>query len=357
MRITANQPDSGPDAPNLASSDASGPDAGSAVGLLAQAARQWAESGCDQHTQTVLLQLLSDLGIPRRDFLVAYQLADAVSQQWLRFHKMCARCRRDFSEDAVHDARVHCRRLIARVSLVLEAVPNAALDPVIRALKRFLKPLGALRDVQVQQRALRDDLARFPEVAGLWIDLGRREGDHTQSANESIAGFKMDRIERQLKVLETELTDPSARLAAKAVLHDSVVRALKEAYLTVLQRKRQMDPSDPATIHRVRIVYKRFRYMVESLPGAVGSASSLQLEAMGHYQTALGRIQDVEVLKGLVSDYARRFPMLAASLVPFQEHLGERSAKLISDYVGMADTVASFWPLTCPAPELADSKD
>jgi CHAD domain-containing protein len=318
----------------------------------AKAVRQFGKSSPEAAAHLPLLRLLSELGVAPRDVLVAYQLADAVALQSARFHKLCARCRRSFSEESVHDARVHCRRLIARISLVHEAMPNSALESVIRALKRFLKPLGELRDVQVQKQALTEELTRFPEVAGLWIELGKQEKRLARAAGASIRGFAMGKLDRRLEALESELTDPCARLAAKTGLHEAVVRALEEAYRVVLQRRRQIDPALPATVHRVRIAYKKFRYMVESLPPAVGKASELQLAAMAHYQTALGNVQDVEVLGGFVSDYLHRFPKLGPGLEQFQGHLVERQDGLIGDYLNIADTLASFWPLPSPPPEL-----
>jgi CHAD domain-containing protein len=321
---------------------------------LAGAVRQWTES-CDPDADRILAELASHLGMSQQDFRVACQLADAVAEQRVRFEKMCARCQRGFSPDSVHDTRVHCRRLIARVTLVRQAMRDTALDSVLRTLKRFLKPLGELRDVQVQKQILMDELARFPELGGLWVDLSRREAKLRRAAKEWVGGLDRTKLARRLKRLEAELINPAARLASKAGLHQSVVRALEHAYRVVVDRRQQIDPAVPATLHRVRIAYKKFRYMVESLPPAVGQASSLQLSAMAHYQTALGNIQDAEVSRQFVSDYLARFPVQAEATALFLDHLNERRDQLVRAYIELADTLASFWPQPLPLPSATDA--
>jgi CHAD domain-containing protein len=303
-----------------------------------------------------LLELLSNLGLSPEALVISYQLADAIDEQWGRFRKMARRCRQDFEEEAVHNARVHCRRLIARVSLAAEAMSTSAYEPVLHSLKEFLKPLGALRDVQVQKQALTDELARFPGVAGLWIELGKRELGLARAAGEEVARWDSEAVRKRLRLFQGELTDPAARLAAKIALKDSVVRALEAAYCKVRERRQAADPNVPASVHRVRIAYKRFRYIVESLPPAVGRPSALQLSAMREYQTLLGEVQDAEVLMGFLSEYTDQNPLVAPSLASFREAVLDRRRRLVDTFLAKADLFESFWPLDTspPKPERLD---
>ena len=295
-------------------------------------------------------RLLPSLGIQPQDLTVAFQLADRIAQQRVKFEKQLAACQKKCSEESVHEARVQCRRLIARLCLVKAAFPSRTVDSVLRSLKRFLKKLGELRDVQVQRLALTDDLSRHPEISGLWIELGRREEELVQQAAETTRRFKIGKLHKRVRALEAELTDPAARLAAKANLSAAIVRALEEAYAEVKGRRLAIKPAVPSTVHRVRIAYKKFRYMVESLPPAIARPSSAQLTAMTDYQGAMGRIQDVEVLDRQVEEYAERFPVAASDLSRFRQVLLERRRLLIDKYLGVADSLPSFWPLRSPPP-------
>ncbi len=293
----------------------------------------------------VAWRLLPSLGIQPTDLAVAFELADAIREQRVKFKKAFGRCQSDFSGQSIHEVRVHCRRLMARLALVKVAIPGSSLDSIIRSLKRLLKTLGELRDVQVQKRGLTFELRQHPEVVGLWIELGRKEVDLSRAAAQRTRRFKMGKLNRCLQNLEAELTDPAARLAAKATLRAAVVRALGEAYAEVRRRQQSVRIADPSSLHEVRKAYKQFRYMVESLPPSVARPFPAQLSAMGNYQTAMGKIQDVEVLHGLVVDYAGRFPKVAAKLERFRGVLLKRRRALIDEYLSMAESLYSFWPL------------
>jgi CHAD domain-containing protein len=295
------------------------------------------------------------LGIAPRNFLISFELSDAVAEQYAKLEKMVRRCRREFSAEAVHDARVHCRRLIARLVLVEVAMSPAGLHAVLRSLKRLLKSLGDLRDVQVQKLALRAELSRHPEVGGLWIELGRREQELIRSASRFVAGFKTGKLRRRLEALQAELKNPAARLAAKSVLGDSIIRATQQAFDEVVQHARAISRDDVSTVHRVRIAYKKFRYVVESLPATVGRPSEVQLSAMAEYQQVMGSIQDVKVLLGFLAGYTALRPEVSSSLEQFRQTLLDRRSQLVHDFMALADTLHSFWPLQSVSPEIRQS--
>jgi len=300
-------------------------------------------------------RMVCALGIAPRNFLISFELSDAVAEQYAKLEKMVRRCRREFSAEAVHDARVHCRRLIARLVLVEVAISPAGLHAVLRSLKRLLKSLGELRDVQVQKLALRAELSRHPEVGGLWIELGRREQELIRSASRFVAGFKTAKLRRRLEALQAELKNPAARLAAKSVLGDSIIRATQQAFDEVVQHARAISRDDVSTVHRVRIAYKKFRYMVESLPATVGRPSEAQLSDMAEYQQVMGSIQDVKVLLGFLAGYTALRPEVSSSLEPFRQTLLDRRSRLVHDFMALADTLHSFWPLQSVPPEIHQS--
>src|SRR5262249_16256250 len=152
--------------------------------------------------------------------------------------------------------------------------------------------LGGLRDAQVQKRALACELAEHPDVGGLWLELEKREMDLTNVTAEKLRRFKTTKLTRQLEKLEAELTDPTARLAGKTNLRERVIQAVANSHAKVMERRRAINLLIPATLHRTRTAFKRFRYMIESLPPSVARPSCQMLSAMSDYQDALGKIQD-----------------------------------------------------------------
>ena len=74
---------------------------------------------------------------------------------------------------------------------------------------------------------------------------------------------------RQLEVLpDTPAVQQEKR--AEAIL------AIETAFNRVIERKQAITPTDSSSIHRMRVAFKKFRYMVESLApcAAVPAASN-----------------------------------------------------------------------------------
>jgi CHAD domain-containing protein len=289
--------------------------------------------------------LLPRLGIHSADLAIAFELAKAIKEQRERFNQAFRRCQRGLSEKSIHDARVNCRRLIARVSLVKEAFPGSNLDSIVRSLKRFFKSLGELRDVHVQREALIVELAEYPEVIWLRTELGHRQGELVTAGTRSTKHFNLGKVNRVLQKLEADLSYPTASLAAKSTLRTIVVRALEGAYSEVRRRWDMIHISTPKSLHDLRKAYKQLRYMLESLPPSVAQPSPAQLEVMGKCQTAMGKIQDVEVLLGLVNDYNKRCPMLASRLEQFRQELIVRLRLLADHFITRSTSFLAFGPL------------
>jgi CHAD domain-containing protein len=64
-------------------------------------------------------------------------------------------CRKQFSEEAVHDLRVAMRRLLALVDFLNFFAASPALRKVRRSLKSHLDAFDALRDTQVMLMGIR----------------------------------------------------------------------------------------------------------------------------------------------------------------------------------------------------------
>jgi len=289
--------------------------------------------------QLKIERMVSVMGVTPENLLIGFELSNSVAEQLGKFEKTVRRCRLELSREAVHDARVHGRRLIARLVLIGRAIPATNLRPTQKPLKQLLKVLGGLRDVQVQKTVLSAELARRPEVGGLWIEFGQREQELIRSSSRLLSEFKMGKLRRRLEFIQAELGNPAAHLAAKSVLGDSIIRAAQEAFDEVVLRARVISRDDVSTIHRVRVAYKRFRYMVESLPATVGRPSEAGLSAMDGYQRAMGSIQDVQVLLDFLTAYEALRPEVAWSLASFKDTLRERHSRLASDFMALAGRV------------------
>jgi CHAD domain-containing protein len=122
------------------------------------------------------------------------------------------------------------------------------------------------------------------------------------------------------------------------------IRAVDIAFNRVVERKQAIDPTDSASIHGMRVAFKKFRYMVESLAPLLDGVRSKQLKAMNAFQGSMGDIQDAEVLLTNVLSFARtRGVESEAALARALEELSRRRTALIETFLRAADTLFTFW--------------
>jgi CHAD domain-containing protein len=122
------------------------------------------------------------------------------------------------------------------------------------------------------------------------------------------------------------------------------IRAVEATFNRVVERTLAIDPAASATIHRVRVAFKKFRYMVEALAPVLPWVTRKRLKAMNTFQGRMGDIQDAEVLLQNAQAFARKQgrgseAVLAGAL----EELMRQRGALIEDFLASAKTLYTFW--------------
>jgi CHAD domain-containing protein len=271
-------------------------------------------------------------------------LLEALDERWRIFRTTLKRCQKKSSEESVHDLRVATRRLISTLDLLACINPAGNLRMAQRTLKRHLKAFGPLRDAQVQRLSIDKMLSSFPELGGFHAYLVKRERKRVQSLSGAVQRIRTGKIQRIIRTtsqqVETLLETPARRQEKRA----SALRAVDAAFNRVIERKLAIDPSDSPTIHRMRVAFKKFRYMVEALAPMLDRGTSKRLKAMNALQGSMGDIQDAEVLLMSVRTFMRKHGQEGdASLVRVLEELSRRRTVLIEDFLDSAKTVYTFW--------------
>ena len=90
---------------------------------------------------------------------------------------------------------------------------------------------------------------------------------------------------------------PGQRL--KEVLHEPV----DDAYARVIRYYDVIDVEKPTTIHRLRIAFKKFRYMIEIIQPLLENFPTENFQKMHDYQGMMGDIQDMEVALQYLDDF------------------------------------------------------
>jgi CHAD domain-containing protein len=283
---------------------------------------------------------------PRAKSLTEFQalLLDSLHARWRTFRSELKRCQKKYSEEAVHDLRVAIRRLISTLDLVDRIHPGTKLRKARRALKKQLETFGPLRDVQVQLLSIEKILPSFPELQEFYDSLMKREHKLVQRLSVDLKAIKTGKIKtrvaRAAGQLDALLDTPAAQQEKRA----EAIQAVEIAFNRVVKRKQAIDPCDSASIHRMRVAFKKFRYLVESLAPVLGHVTSKQLKDMDAFQGSMGDIQDAEVLLTSVRTFAhKRGTECEAALAYALEELSSRRTALIETFLGSAAILFTFW--------------
>lgn len=243
-------------------------------------------------------------------------LQEALEKRQGKYKALLKYARKQFSPEAVHDLRVAIRRLLALLELIREVSPQPHLKPIRRALKAELDHFDTLRDTQVMLAEISERMTDLPGLADFQAYLQKREKKLLKKAHKAIQEFKPVKI----KKLEMTPGDP--------------LRAVDEAFRLTMERYGEIDPANPATIHLVRVRFKRFRYSLEVVHPLLSDFPAENLEEMHAYQGRMGEIQDAEVFLSALDEFG------AGELRPFYE---ARHAEAIRIYLEEMGQIHRFW--------------
>jgi CHAD domain-containing protein len=267
-------------------------------------------------------------------------LLEAFDKRWRNYRAERERCRAEFSNEAVHDIRIATRRLLSLIKLLNSISPRPRLRKLNRAFKDQLDEFDDLRDTQVMLAEFSETAQELPQLQSIQEHLQTIESNLLKRLRKRIKKFDLDEISKRMK---------KAREAIEANHQDDplpqILQAVDDAYLLARERYERIDPAQPATIHRVRVAFKSFRYMVEIAHPLLDDFPTENLKRMNDYQSAMGDIQDMEIIMQTLAD----FPADASfDPEPVRRYYERRHAETISAYTEKMDQLDAFWR---PAPD------
>jgi CHAD domain-containing protein len=268
-------------------------------------------------------------------------LIDAFDKRWKNYRSELKRCRDEFSNEAVHDVRIAARRLLSLIQLLNSISPRPRLQKLSRSFKDQLNEFDDLRDTQVILAEFSETIQELPQLHRVQIYL--------QVVEENL----LKTLRKKLKVIDLFDVSKRMRRTRESILSEingdlvpQILQAVDDAYLLTKQRHSWINLAQPATVHRVRIAFKGFRYMVEIIHPLLDGFPETNLKLMNDYQSLMGEIQDVEVIMQTLAD----FPSHAASFdpKPVRDYYEHRHTEAISAYVEKMNQINDFWR---PAPD------
>lgn len=269
----------------------------------------------------------------------------SLKQRWKRHRRALKSCQRTFSEKSVHASRVETRRLLSLVELLNVFLGQGHLKKVRRILMRHMDSMDPVRDTQVQLLLLGKYDRQFPETQPFKQTLQKREARSLKAAARRIKRIKIQSLQKIFKRLGRQLDHVRREPAQRRRHRLAVLNAVQEAFAETLALQRAMDPGAAETIHRTRIAFKKFRYMVEALQPLFPEITPSRLTAMQDFQTMMGDVRDSEVFLARLDKHTRGHKSRAQKLARFRRWLLVRHTGQISYCLKHADRLHDFWPL------------
>ena len=271
---------------------------------------------------------------------VLEHLADSLEAKWRRFGKDLKRCRKKFSNSAVHDTRVTTRRLLSTLELIGPFVSKGRARKAAKSLKAYLDGFSDVRDAHVQLEHVKG-FRQFAAARPFKKWLQKRDAKFSRQAHKAVTKFDTRKLGRRIAALEKELRDcrqPNISPHAMAI----VLRSIERLYLLVAELRGHIRTDDTKTIHCTRIAFKHFRYAVEELGSILAAVTPARCEQMHDYQSRMGDIQDMEIFLQAFDAFAGRKKMDAAPAEKFRREIQRRLQRLIEKFLREADKLNDF---------------
>lgn len=186
--------------------------------------------------------------------------------------------------------------------------------------------MGPLRDVQVQLLMVRDRLQQFPALEPLRTVLLLREGRMLKQISRSVARVNQTLLRAGVMQCVSEMRRLYRSALVRQASESALEGALGAAFTRVASMRIHVDRRVPATMHTMRVAFKKFRYASEILRPVFGGDLH---KAMNAFQTKMGDLHDLEVLLESVKAYAAQQPQ-PVLFIPVQKEL-ERQCQKESD--------------------------
>lgn len=247
-------------------------------------------------------------------------------------------------DTAVHDLRTSARRVLAALQALRPFVPRKRYRRLGRRIEKVLDRSGGLRDVGVELRMLAGlgSVEAESALRPLRDRLRDRHEALARKLHRQLRRRGARRLGRDIRrVLEGSGRKASTRASA---VRGAALEAARDRFARLRKSRLAVSPAELATIHRMRIDLKEFRYLMEALrPVAVG-VSRQELESLHELQTTMGDLHDLEVLSSTIARHVSKVqPETAAPAAAVLQTLEERHSAMLTSFLEAVDPILDSW--------------
>lgn len=196
------------------------------------------------------------------------------------------------SEEAVHDLRVAIRRVLAWITVRTALLgPDRRLSEARSSLKALMPPLGKLRDAHVKRGWILNVVPEGDEPSYRYAVKVSSDVLRWESRARKILGAPST---GRLRVpLPGGAGGLGGRLQVPILAPDILGKLEREVSKN---RDAALDPAHPEALHRMRLAFKKYRYVAEVLLPLFPRATEETSNRLHAFQTLLGTIHDFDVI-------------------------------------------------------------
>ncbi len=243
------------------------------------------------------------------------------------FLKRFNKCKSFFSENSVHDLRVSIRKLSALCYALKVFSDSPYLLSISKEIKKHLKLLNPLRDTQVQILAVQNMFFSYPLLIDFYKYLLNLEKELIAKINKNLQKINLDFFEYlvlflkiDLKKIHFENFDIQKIIELKSDIFfeitdyfEGISKILLNSPNIKQEEKKFNNFVDSfeikkewteilGKIHKLRLNFKRYRYLSEIIKNVTNSDSQI-LKKMQGIQDQLGEIQDSQVFLNSIRNF------------------------------------------------------
>jgi CHAD domain-containing protein len=277
--------------------------------------------------------LIQDVSI-RTD--ASHFLLNSIDTRWEKYQSEFERGRNEFSNESIRALRVATRRLLALLQLLRLFNPSPRLQILRRTLKDQLDGFDDMRDTQVMLAEISETIQEIPSLLPFQAYLQKREARLLRSVEKKFKHIQASDIAKQILKTRKTLEDRTMKNLSVRML-----QAADDAFLVTQQKLGWVNVSESATIHNVRLAFKKFRYLVEIIHPTLENFPQENIQRMKEYQRKMGRIQDTNILLQTLADFATSASTFDPELS--RRFYEQRHTDAVSIYLADMRALNIFW--------------
>lgn len=244
-------------------------------------------------------------------------------------------CRETMSVDSVHDIRVDLRKLMSVSDLTLNF--KSADRKNRKFLGKMQKLFSSTRDIHVAIDYVKKNLESTIEILGFieYLDTLRTERENL--LRDGLIEFNTPKLTKRIDRLLATSSSSEFKNNFLSILRTK----LDDSFLEVVKNIELIDKNNIATIHKVRISLKHFRYLFE-IHNLIFKDEKERMNKLKNLQDWLGEIQDLTVLKKLLGEYNKK---TGRDIEGMMAHLDSRTRFLVESFYDNKDDVLYLWEI------------